>query len=69
MSPVKSSSKETNANNESDKLIESLHDTIHTLKKELVNKENTITNLSIILKKSRLIQIIYPLQIKNLAMN
>ena len=51
MSPVKSNSKETNANNESDILIESLQDTIHVLKKELVNKENTINNLSIILKK------------------
>ena len=51
MSPVKSNSKETNANNESDILIESLQDTIHILKKELVNKENTINNLSIILKK------------------
>ena len=51
MCPVKSNSKETNANNESDILIESLQDTIHILKKELVNKENTINNLSIILKK------------------
>ena len=51
MSPVKSSSKETNANNESDILIELLQDTIHILKKELINKENTINNLSIILKK------------------
>ena len=38
MSPVKSNSKETNANNESDILIESPQDTIHTLTKELVNK-------------------------------
>ena len=33
MSPVKSNSKETNINNESDILIESLQDTIHILKK------------------------------------
>ena len=51
ISPVKSNSKETNANNKSDILIESLQDTIHVLKKELVNKENPINNLSIILKK------------------
>ena len=51
MSPVKSNSKETNINNESDILIESLQGTIHILKKELINKENTINNLSIILKK------------------
>ena len=51
MSPVKSNSKETNANDESDILIELLQDTIHILKKELINKENTINNLSIILKK------------------
>ena len=51
MCPIKSNSKETNANSESDILIESLQDTIHVLKKELVNKENTINNLSIILKK------------------
>ena len=44
MSPVKSNSKET-ANSESDILIESLPDTIYILKKELVNKENTINNL------------------------
>ena len=44
MSPVKSNSKET-ANRESDILIESLPDTIYILKKELVNKENTINNL------------------------
>ena len=47
MSPVK----ETNANNESDILIESLQDTIHIQKKELINKENTNNNLSVILKK------------------
>ena len=51
MSPVKSNSKETNINNESDILIESLQGTIRILKKELINKENTINNLSIILKK------------------
>ena len=51
MPPVKSNSKETNANDESDILIELLQDTIHILKKELINKENTINNLSIILKK------------------
>ena len=51
MSPFKSHSKETNDNNESDILIESLQDTIHILTKELINKENTINNLSIILKK------------------
>ena len=47
MSPVK----ETNTNNESDILIESLQDTIHIQKKELINKENTNNNLSVILKK------------------
>ena len=51
MSPVKPNSTETNANSESDILIESLQDTIHILKKELINKENTISNLSMILKK------------------
>ena len=51
MPPVKSNSKETNINNESDILIESLQGTTHILKKELINKENTINNLSIILKK------------------
>ena len=51
MSLVKSNSKETNANSKSDILIESLEDTIHILKKELINKENTINSLSIILKK------------------
>ena len=50
ISPVKSSSKGINTNNESDILIESLQDTICILKKELINKENTIKNLSIILK-------------------
>ena len=51
ISPVKSNSKETNANNESDILIESLQDTIHVLKKEPINKENPINTLSIILEK------------------
>ena len=51
MCPVKSNSKETNANNESGVLIEWRQDTIHKLKKDLVNKENIINNLSIILKK------------------
>ena len=52
MSLVKSNSKETNVNSESDiESIESLQDTIHILKKELINKENTINNMSIILKK------------------
>ena len=52
MSLVKSNSKETNVNNESGiESIESLQDTIHILKKELINKENTINNMSIILKK------------------
>ena len=52
MSLVKSNSKETNANSESDiESIESLQHTIHILKKELINKENTINNMSIILKK------------------
>ena len=50
MSPVKSNSKGINTNNESDILIESLQDTVRILKKELINKENTIKNLSIILK-------------------
>ena len=50
ISPVKSNSKGTNTNNESDILIKSLQDTIFILKKELINKENTIKNLSIILK-------------------
>ena len=52
ISPVKSNNKETNANNESDIFIDSLQDTTHILKKELINKENTINNLSIILKKN-----------------
>ena len=47
MSPVK----ETNTNNESDILIESLQDRIHIQKKKLINKENTNNNLSVILKK------------------
>ena len=51
ISPVKSNSKERNVNNEFDKLIESLQDAIHILKKEMTNKENAINNLSIILKK------------------
>ena len=50
MSPVKSNSKGISTNNESDILIESLQDTIRILKKEFINKENTIKNLSIILK-------------------
>ena len=45
ISPVKSNSKGTN---ESDILIKSLQETIFILKKELINKENTIKNLSII---------------------
>ena len=51
MSPVKSNSKETNVNNESDILTKSLQDTIHILKKELINQENTINNLSTVSKK------------------
>ena len=50
ISPVKSSSKGTNTNNELDILIKSLQETIFILKKELINKENTIKNLSIILE-------------------
>ena len=50
ISPVKSNSKGTNTNNESDILIKSLQETIFILKKELINKENTIKNLSIILE-------------------
>ena len=46
MSPAK----ETNTNNESDILIESIQDTIH-IQKKLINKENTSNNLSVILKK------------------
>ena len=67
---VKSISKETNANNKSDILIESLEDTIHILKKELINKENTINSLSITLKKITCNKESgYPRRIKNLAMN
>ena len=51
MCPVQSNSKETKANNDSDILIKSLQNPIHILKKELINKENTINNMSIILKK------------------
>ena len=47
ISPVKSNSKGTN---ESDILIKSLQETIFILKKELINKENTIKNLSVILE-------------------
>ena len=68
ISRVKSSSKETSVNNESDILTELLQDTIHTLKKEAIDKERIKNNLSIILKISRLIHTIYPLPIKNLAM-
>ena len=50
MSRVKFNSKGTNTNNESDILTESLQDKIRILKKELINKENTIKNLSIISK-------------------
>ena len=50
ISPVKSNSKETNTNNEWGILIKSPQDTICILKKDLINKENTIKNLSIILK-------------------
>ena len=50
ISPVKSNSKGTNTKNESDILIKSLQETIFILKKELINKENTIKNLSIILE-------------------
>ena len=53
ISPVKSNSKGTNTNNESDILIKSLQETIFILKKELINKENTIKNLSIILENIR----------------
>ena len=48
ISLVKSNSKGTNTKNESDILIKSLQETIFILKKELINKENTIKNLSII---------------------
>ena len=50
ISPVKSNSKITNTNSESGILIKSLQETIFILKKELINKENTIKNLSIILE-------------------
>ena len=50
ISLVKSNSKGTNTKNESDILIKSLQETIFILKKELINKENTIRNLSIILE-------------------
>ena len=48
ISPVKSNSKGTNTN-KSDILIKSLQETISILKKELINKEDTIKNLPIIL--------------------
>ena len=50
ISLVKSNSKGTNTKNESDILIKSLQETIFILKKELINKESTIKNLSIILE-------------------
>ena len=50
ISPIKSISKGTNTNNESDILIKSLHETIFILKKELINKGSTIKNLSTILE-------------------
>ena len=50
ISLVKSNSKGTNTKNKSDILIKSLQETIFILKKELINKENTIKNLSIILE-------------------
>ena len=50
MSQVKFNSNGTSTNNESDILIESLQDKIRILKKDLINKENTIKNLSIISK-------------------
>ena len=46
--PVKSYSKGTNTN-KSDILIKSLQETIFIFKKELINKEDTIKDLSIIL--------------------
>ena len=53
MSRVKSNSKETNnAKNEPDMLIEPLQDTFHVIEKEQINKENTINDLPIILKKN-----------------
>ena len=66
ISLVKSYSKRTNTNNESQILIKSLQETIFILKKELIDKENTIKILS---KTSRLIHARYPLRTKNLAMN
>ena len=48
ISPVKSYSKGTNTN-KSDILIKSLQETIFIFKKELINKEDTIKDLSIIL--------------------
>ena len=69
MSPVKSNSKETNTNSESDILTELLQDAICILKKELINKENTIKNLSIILENiTSNTYKVYPSN-KNLAMN
>ena len=50
ISLVKSNSKGTNTKSKSDILIKSLQETIFILKKELINKENTINNLSIILE-------------------
>ena len=50
ISPVKSNSKGKNTNNESDILIKSPRETIFILTKELINKENTIKNLSIIVE-------------------
>ena len=50
MSPVKSNSKEINTSNKPDILTESFQETICILKKEFINKENTIKNLPIALK-------------------
>ena len=50
ISPVKSTNNGTNTNKESDILIESPQDTISISQKELIDKKNTINNLSIILK-------------------
>ena len=50
MSQVKSNSKGININNEFGMLIESLQGKLRILKKELINKETTSKNLSIILK-------------------
>ena len=50
ISLVKSNSKGTNTKSESDILIKSFQETIFILKKELINKESTIKNLSIILE-------------------